>query len=107
MLGLYLAIVGLMAGLIFVIAPPTIVKPTTGPGITFLAYLLIVFSKVLLDDSAHFADKIKNGENWAHGIGFCILWNLFTLNAIRLSVDDFHLAIICAVLAQLIGTIWI
>lgn len=107
MSGLYLGLIGLMATLIFVIAPPSTIKPDTGVGAAFLAYLAIVFLKVLLDDAAHFADKKKNGENWAHGLGLCILWNLFILDAIRVSTVDFDRSIVYAVLGQLIGTVWI
>lgn len=107
MSGLYLGLIGLMATLLFVIAPPATIKPDTGIGAAFLVYLASIFLKVLLDDAAHFADKKKNGQNWAHGLGFSILWNLFVLDAIRVSTVDFQRALVYAVLAQLIGTIWI
>ncbi|MDH4263826.1 MAG: hypothetical protein OEV78_12365 [Spirochaetia bacterium] len=107
MLGLYLSIVDLLSALIFIIVPPTAIKPTNIVGVTFLVYLCLIFFKVLLDDAAHFADKKKHGQNWQHGIGFTILWNLLILEAIRISVMDFRRAIMYTAFAQLIGLIWI
>ena len=107
MSGLYLAVVALLAAMLWVIAPPSVVRPTDITGVALLTYLCMLFLKVLLDDAVHFADKKKNGENWSHGLGLCIVWNLLALNAIRVTAGDIHLALLCAVLAQLIGTVWI
>jgi hypothetical protein len=107
MSGLYLAIVALMAGMLWVIIPPSVVKPSNSVSVALLVYLCVLFLKVLLDDAVHFNDKKKNGENWSHGLGLCIVWNLLTLNAIRVAAGDIHRSMLYGMLAQLIGTAWI
>jgi hypothetical protein len=107
MSGLYLAVVALLAGMLWVIVPPTVVKPTNSTGVALLVYLCLLFLKVLLDDAVHFSDKKKNGENWSHGLGLTILWNLLALNAIRVAASDVHSSLMFAILAQLVGTAWI
>jgi hypothetical protein len=107
MSGLYLGIVALLAGMLWVIAPPTVVKPADGIGAALLVYLCLLFLKVLLDDAVHFNDKKKSGENWSHGLGLCIVWNVLMLNAIRVAAGDIHRSLMYAILALLVGTAWI
>lgn len=107
MSGLYLAVVALLAGMLWVIFPPSTVRPTGSTGFALLAYLCVLFLKVLLDDAVHFNDKRKNGENWSHGLGLCIVWNVLALSAIRVTAGDMHLALLYAILAHLTGTAWI
>ena len=107
MSGLYLAVVALLAGMLWIIDPPSVVRPTNSTAAALLVYLCLLFLKVLLDDAVHFSDKAKNGVNWSHGLGLSIVWNLLALNAIRLAASDLHSSLMFAILAQLVGTAWI
>lgn len=107
MSGLYLGLVALLGSMLWAIAPPAVVKPTDEVGTALLAYLCLLFLKILLDDAVHFNDKKKNGENWSHGLGLCIVWSILMLNAIRLAAGDPRDSLMYAVLAHLVGTAWI
>lgn len=107
MSGLYSAIVAMIAAMLWGIFPPATMRPKDTFGGLFLSYLLLLFLKVLLDDAAHFHDKKKHAKNWAHGLGLNIVWNIFVLNAIRSSTVDRPSAVLCALLAQVIGVVWL
>lgn len=107
MSGMYLGLVALLAGMLWVIAPPSVVKPQDTVGAALLVYLCLIFLKVLLDDAVHFNDKKKNETNWTHGLGLCIVWNLLILNAMRVAAGDQSRSLMYATLGLLVGTVWI